>query len=107
MKTRIGSYVGLQSRQFETEFGLRWNRGMNAIWTTASSVVVAVLLLNTPHVVAGYPQPYQHPGLFRQANMVMLKFQEALAAKRWEEALSFCSDRVRQRARELPWTRSG
>ena len=30
--------------------------------------------------------------------MVMLKFQEALAAERWEEALSFCSDRVRKGA---------
>ena len=34
--------------------------------------------------------------------MTMLRFQEALAAERWEEALGFCSDRVKKAAAESP-----
>ena len=67
---------------------------MNAIWRIVVAAVLLVLSLSVPPAVAGYPQPYEHPELFRQANMVMLKFQESLAAERWDEALSFCSGRV-------------
>jgi len=74
---------------------------MKTMWKCEMVVAVVVLavLPYVPHAVAGRPLPYEYPEHFRQANMVMLKFQEALAAKRWEEALSYCSDRVRDSAK--------
>ncbi|MGO8677463.1 MAG: hypothetical protein ACLQVX_16530 [Limisphaerales bacterium] len=38
--------------------------------------------------------------------MLFLRFQDALAAERWQEALSLCSDRVRARAAEWPSPRA-
>ncbi len=46
--------------------------------------------------------PRKHSAEYRQANMLFLRFQDALAAGRWPEALSFCSDRVRAKAAEWP-----
>jgi len=34
--------------------------------------------------------------------MLFLRFQDALAAERWQEALSYCSDRVRAKSAEWP-----
>jgi hypothetical protein len=50
----------------------------------------------------GLGLPHRHPPERRQANMLMLRFQEALAAERWQEALSLCSGRVRGIAAKWP-----
>ena len=49
---------------------------------------------------AGHPPwpPPRHSAEYRQANMVFLRFQDAIAAERWAEALSMCSARVRAEA---------
>ena len=61
------------------------------------------VLSNPTHCQGGKPLPPQrHPPERRQANMLMLRFQDALAEKRWSEALGFCSDRVRAKASEWP-----
>lgn len=49
--------------------------------------------------------PHRHSPEHRQANMTMLRFQDALAADRWDEALSFCSSRLRAAAKEWPSTK--
>ena len=56
----------------------------------------------------GHPMwpPRRHSAEYRQANMLFLRFQDALAAERWQEALSLCSDRVRARAAEWPSPRA-
>jgi hypothetical protein len=67
-------------------------------------LAIAVLLsvgLRPAH--AGKPgEPRRLPPEQRQANMVMLRFQDALASERWEEALALCSDRVRKKAADSP-----
>jgi hypothetical protein len=70
---------------------------------TFSLVVAATALVVGLDLSAGRPGPPQrHPPGRRQANMLMLRFQDALAEGRWDEALSFCSARVRARAAEWP-----
>jgi len=70
---------------------------------TFSLVVAATLLIMDLESLAGRPgPPHRHPPERRQANMLMLRFQDAVAAGRWDEALSFCSARVRARAAEWP-----
>jgi hypothetical protein len=63
-------------------------------------VVVALLFcgINLP---GGHPLPprRQPPGQ-RQANMVMLRFQDAIASERWDDALTLCSQRIRSKAAE-------
>ena len=63
-------------------------------------VAFAILLLLTKlPVIGGRPGPPQrHPTERRQANMLMLRFQDALAAGRWQEALACCSQRLRNSA---------
>src|ERR1041384_2050541 len=64
-------------------------------------VVAAVSAIN---LLAGRPiwPPPKHSQEYRDANMLFLRFQDALAAERWTQALSFCSDRIRARAAEMP-----
>jgi hypothetical protein len=66
-------------------------------------LVVSLLLGHPPDAPAGRPGPWQRnsPGR-RQANMVFLRFQDALASERWEEALTFCSERVKAKSAEWP-----
>jgi hypothetical protein len=75
---------------------------MKTTWRTVSLVALLILSLNAPHAFGGRPIPYEHPEIFRQANMVMLKFQEALVGERWEDALSHCSARVQKGAKQWP-----
>lgn len=79
---------------------------MNKIKSTLHSsfiVLVAILLAGVIELAAGRPRPPQrHPPERRQANMLFLRFQDALAAERWQEVLSFCSDRVRASAAKWP-----
>ena len=57
-----------------------------------------------PCVFGGHPSwpPRKHSAQYRQANMLFLRFQDALAGEQWQMALSLCSDRVRAKAREWP-----
>ena len=71
-------------------------------WVISSRGIVTALFLCATQLPAGHPVPYEHPAEFREANMVMLRFQTALAAERWQEAFSLCSDRVRTKAAEWP-----
>jgi hypothetical protein len=69
-------------------------------------LMVAILSVSALHVFGGHPgPPKRHPEDHRQANMVMLRFQGALAEERWQDALVFCSDRVRAKAAE--WSSPG
>jgi hypothetical protein len=67
-------------------------------------VALAALLAGALQVFAGHPPwpPRQHSAEYRQANMLFLRFQDALAAERWPEALALCSDRVRAKAAQWP-----
>jgi hypothetical protein len=71
---------------------------MKTTFNAALAPIVLILSLHAPRAEAGRPLPYEYPAVFRQANLVMLKFQEALVAEHWDEALAFCSERVRQAA---------
>ena len=46
--------------------------------------------------------PLKHSDDYRKANMLFLRFQDALAAEQWQDALSLCSDRVRATAAQWP-----
>ncbi len=65
-------------------------------------ITVLVVFAGTLQVFGGHPTwpPRQHTAEYREANMFFLRFQNALAAERWQEALSLCSDRVRAKAAE-------
>ncbi len=68
-------------------------------------LLVAVAITATAlQAFGGHPMwpPRAHSAEYRQANMLFLRFQDALAAERWPEALALCSDRVRAKAAE--WT---
>jgi hypothetical protein len=69
-------------------------------------VLVALLAASpaTFQVLGGHPMwpPPKHSAEYRKANMLFLRFQDALAAERWQDALSLCSDRVRAKATEWP-----
>ena len=67
----------------------------------ASTLALLLLLLQaTIHPAnAGRPIPYEYPEQLRHANMVMLKFQNALANERWDDALSHCSGIVKTAAK--------
>jgi hypothetical protein len=67
-------------------------------------VAVAVVFASMLQVFGGHPiwPPRMHSAEYRQANMHFLRFQDALAAKQWPEALALCSDRVRAKAAEWP-----
>lgn len=67
-------------------------------------VAVVTVSVSTLQVLGGHPMwpPRKHSAQYRQANMLFLRFQDALGAERWQEALSFCSDRVRAKAAEWP-----
>jgi hypothetical protein len=69
-----------------------------------SILVTAALFASALVVPGGHPPwpPPKHTAEYRQANMVFLRFQEALAGGRWGEALGMCSDRVRRKAAEWP-----
>lgn len=57
------------------------------------------------HSHAGKPLPaHRKPQGRRDANMVLLQFQNALAANRWNEALSLCSAEVQRHAKTWPST---
>ena len=65
------------------------------------AVLAAVLILGVQSAPGGMPgKPKPYPQEYRDANMLMLHFQNALAAKKWAEALGLCSDRVRAKANE-------
>jgi hypothetical protein len=68
--------------------------------------ILLILALHLPRAEAGRPMPYEYPAVFREANMVMLKFQEALAAERWAKALAFCSEPVQRAAGQFPSPRA-
>lgn len=52
---------------------------------------------------AGKPMPaHRQPQGRRDANMTLLQFQNALAADRWDDALSLCSADVQNHAKEWP-----
>jgi hypothetical protein len=67
-------------------------------------VAVMVVFASSFHVFGGHPTwpPRMHSAEYRQASMLFLRFQDALAAEQWQEALSFCSDRVREKAAQWP-----
>jgi hypothetical protein len=71
-------------------------------------LVSLILLLFVPvatlQLFGGRPiwPPPKHSTEYRQANMLFLRFQDALASERWDEALSLCSDQVRAKAVEWP-----
>src|SRR5262245_66246963 len=67
-------------------------------------IAVSVILGMTAQLFGGRPlwPPPKHSAEYRQANMLFLHFQEALANERWDEALSLCSNPVRLRAGEWP-----
>jgi hypothetical protein len=66
--------------------------------------VMAMATAATLQVLGGHPiwPPPRHSAEYRKANMLFLRFQDALAAGQWQEALSLCSDRVRVKAAEWP-----
>ena len=69
----------------------------------SSLVVMVVIVAGALRLLGGHPGPARRlPAEQRQANMLMLRFQDALAAERWQEALGLCSDRVRASAAEFP-----
>jgi hypothetical protein len=68
-------------------------------------LVGTVLCIGATQVRGGYPDPQDGGyGCYgenrRQANMLMLRFQDALGTERWQAALAFCSDRIRAKAAE-------
>jgi hypothetical protein len=66
-----------------------------------STLVLALLLVNG--APGGHPlPPHRSSSGRRQANMVMLRFQDAIDGGRWSEALSYCSARVRGAAAKWP-----
>jgi hypothetical protein len=65
--------------------------------------MVTALAGGALHVYGGRPGPTKRLSPeHRQANMLMLRFQDALAEERWQDALSLCSDRIRAKAAEWP-----
>jgi hypothetical protein len=74
--------------------------------TKSIVTLVLIVVMTFPaalDVAGGRPgPPHRNPPERRQANMLMLRFQDALAAERWQDALSFCSDRVRGGAAKWP-----
>jgi len=70
---------------------------------TQSAFVITILFLATLPISAGRPgSPQRHPPERRQANLLMLRFQDALAAGGWQEALACCSERLRSSASAWP-----
>src|SRR2546429_651833 len=67
-------------------------------------VAISAISAISLEVFAGHPiwPPPKHSAGYRQANMLFLRFQDALATEHWQEALSLCSDRVRAKATEWP-----
>jgi hypothetical protein len=81
----------------------RSTRSIFPSMTTRSALVVTILLLAALPISGGRPGPPQrHPPERRQANMLVLRFQDALAAERWQEALACCSEGLRTSASERP-----
>ena len=67
------------------------------------ALVLTLLLLRPPDAPAGRPGPaHRQPPQYRQANMLLLRFQDALAEERWADALALCSDRIRAKAAGWP-----
>ena len=66
------------------------------------AMALMIIFAVAPCVFGGHPPwpPRKHSAEYRQANMLFLRFQDALAGEQWQEALSLCSDRVRAKARE-------
>jgi hypothetical protein len=77
---------------------------MNTKDTLFALAIMAAASVGVAPALAGHPvwPPPKHSAEYRQANMLFLRFQDALAAERWQEALSLCSDRVRTKASEWP-----
>ncbi|MEI6808728.1 MAG: hypothetical protein WCN95_08395 [bacterium] len=75
---------------------------MDTTTRVAIATIALQLVLAVPSAIAGGPQPCEYPIEYRQANMILLKFQDALTTERWQEALLFCSDRVRKAAQGWP-----
>ena len=77
---------------------MRTNVRLRFLFGVATASAIAL------QVFGGHPfwPPRKHSAEYRQANMLFLRLQDALAAEQWEEALSFCSDRVRAKAAEWP-----
>jgi len=68
-----------------------------------SLAAIVLLAAGALRLLGGHPGPVKRlPAEQRQANMLMLRFQDALAAEHWQEALGFCSDRLRTSAAEFP-----
>jgi hypothetical protein len=63
-------------------------------------IAVAGLLVSAVTIFAGHPTwpPPRHSPEYRQANMLFLRFQDALASEQWQEAIAMCSERVRSAA---------
>jgi len=64
------------------------------------SIIVLGVLSAAPHLPAGHPiwPPPPHSAGYRQANMLFLRFQDAIASERFQDALALCSDRVQSSA---------
>src|SRR5882672_1701903 len=80
------------------------NMRLNLRLTLLIAAVTTSLI--TFGLFGGYPvwPPPRHSAEYRQANMLFLRFQDALAAEKWDEALSLCSERVRAKTSEWPST---
>jgi|ERR1043166_4032240 hypothetical protein len=65
---------------------------------------LAVAASSAIDLLGGHPiwPPPKHTREYREANMLFLRFQDALERQRWTEALSYCSDRIRTRAAAAP-----
>ena len=72
------------------------------LWRTLSwntLAIAAALLCSSLTISAGKPgPPRRNSPERRQANMLFLRFQDAIAAERWDEAVSFCSKRIQASA---------
>lgn len=74
----------------------------------AAAIALATLFVGIPRqAIAGHPvwPPRPHSAEYRQASALFLRFQDALDAERWQDALDLCSDRVRAKAGE--WSSPG
>src|SRR5438034_9291341 len=94
---------GVLQRLYTRLLKLWQNKQMKMRKDIGFGLFVLGMVLSAVHVFGGHPgPPKRHSAEYRQANALMLRFQDALAAERWNDALGFCSDNLRARALQTP-----